>query len=954
MGGAGGAGGSSPAPTYHLTFDGVDDQIAVPASASLNDLPLGNFTIDFSFEDAPGIHEGYFAKKGIDEGNMAVRRGWSFYRYKNAEGSYIYASAYCGEVSQFLYVDTLADILIPDGINHYEVVFDFVAKEARLYLNGVSIGVDDSNWTSAVYQTDASLPLSVANGLWGGVPYPALGDMHWFRISNVARHSANFTPPSLTIAPASDANTVLLLKLDEGSGTTANDSSANNNDGTITGATWVDDSATYHLYFDGIDDKILVPAATNINNLPLGDFTIDFSIELDGGDSRTDGYIVRKGNGLDHGWSIFPYRDTQSSGWWIYMEVYYSDGFSYVDLNEAMNLDGPIHIEYVYTASAGSMQLFVNGVKIDQYIYIDTIDGVYAEDSAFDLEVMSGMSFGQNYPVPGNVRWLRISNIARHTDDFIPPSLTVAPAKDANTLLLLALKENTGTIATDTSGHNSHGTIMGATWVQDTYHLTFDGVDDKITIPSSPSLTDLGSADFTIDMSVFLPDPAPGDASVEGYLYSKSGLGGSDAYKLYAYLYAMGYVEIPVPVVGEHGVAGLSATMSDYPSSGWHHIEIAWDSIERTVAVYVDGVALNIYQASMTNILPTDAFHNFVIASVDPALTTVTDFLPATYHWFRVSNTVRHADDFTPPSLTIAPANDANTLLLLTMNEGAGTTAYDSSGKGNDGVITGATWGLDKTDFHTAYIGAYDDIPNIAAAYGMRRLRSDYQGPLLRLRASYDNHERDIFYLANGNIDEHFVSLVLNGSAGYVVTWYDQSGNGNHATRPFTAAQEPLYVANGKNGKPMLRGDAIDDSFNTPLILGNPYSFVGCYGLVDLTGPVNRIVGSANNLLIGNYNNAFTLYAGGYAIYGPPISTSFVVHSVVQKANGDGQAWVNGVSAGTGAGGVTPETIVLLRYWPGGEHSNANVCEIVLADGMWSDSDRQAAEQAANSYWAIY
>ena len=52
---------------------------------------------------------------------------------------------------------------------------------------------------------------------------------------------------------------------DEGSGTTAHDSSGNRNDGTIYGAAWTDGKFGKALSFDGIDDYALVPASASLN-----------------------------------------------------------------------------------------------------------------------------------------------------------------------------------------------------------------------------------------------------------------------------------------------------------------------------------------------------------------------------------------------------------------------------------------------------------------------------------------------------------------------------------------------------------------------------------------------------------------------------------------------------------------------------------------------------------------
>ena len=62
------------------------------------------------------------------------------------------------------------------------------------------------------------------------------GDIAALRLSSIARYSGPFVPAA---AWASDVDTVLLLPLEEGSGSMAFDASSNANDGLLVGATWI-------------------------------------------------------------------------------------------------------------------------------------------------------------------------------------------------------------------------------------------------------------------------------------------------------------------------------------------------------------------------------------------------------------------------------------------------------------------------------------------------------------------------------------------------------------------------------------------------------------------------------------------------------------------------------------------------------------------------------------------
>jgi hypothetical protein len=100
-----------------------------------------------------------------------------------------------------------------------------------------------------------------------------------------------------------------------------------------------------------------------------------------------------------------------------------------------------------------------------------------------------------------------------------------------------------------------------------------------------------------------------------------------------------------------------------------------------------------------------------------------------------------------------------------------------------------------------------DTFPNAAAAYSLRLLRSAYTGSAIRVRRSNDNAEQDIGFDTSGNLDTSALTSFVGANNGFVVTWYDQSGNGRNATQAIAGSQ-PQIVSSGNvildNGKPSL------------------------------------------------------------------------------------------------------------------------------------------------------
>jgi prepilin-type N-terminal cleavage/methylation domain-containing protein len=98
------------------------------------------------------------------------------------------------------------------------------------------------------------------------------------------------------------------------------------------------------------------------------------------------------------------------------------------------------------------------------------------------------------------------------------------------------------------------------------------------------------------------------------------------------------------------------------------------------------------------------------------------------------------------------------------------------------------------------------------AAYSLRRVSAAYTGPAIQVRRSSDNATLDIGFTAAGDLDTATLTTFVGAASGFVTTWYDQSGNGRHATQG-TAANQPRIVNAGtidtSAGRPALYGAGV-------------------------------------------------------------------------------------------------------------------------------------------------
>lgn len=89
-----------------------------------------------------------------------------------------------------------------------------------------------------------------------------------------------------------------------------------------------------------------------------------------------------------------------------------------------------------------------------------------------------------------------------------------------------------------------------------------------------------------------------------------------------------------------------------------------------------------------------------------------------------------------------------------------------------------------------------DAYPGAVAAYSIRKLRSAYSGPAIRVKRTIGAGEEQDFGFVNGNLDTTAILTFCGVGDGRVAVWYDQSGNGIDAYAN-NNAQKPLIVISG-------------------------------------------------------------------------------------------------------------------------------------------------------------
>jgi hypothetical protein len=106
------------------------------------------------------------------------------------------------------------------------------------------------------------------------------------------------------------------------------------------------------------------------------------------------------------------------------------------------------------------------------------------------------------------------------------------------------------------------------------------------------------------------------------------------------------------------------------------------------------------------------------------------------------------------------------------------------------------------------------------AAYSTRRLNGNVTECMVIRRAS-DSTTTTIGFDGSGNIDESAIETFCTGTTCTVVTWKDQSGNGNDATAPSTGEEPTIYTGGAlvkENGKVALDFDGSNSNFDNSTV----------------------------------------------------------------------------------------------------------------------------------------
>jgi hypothetical protein len=258
-----------------------------------------------------------------------------------------------------------------------------------------------------------------------------------------------------------------------------------------------------------------------------------------------------------------------------------------------------------------------------------------------------------------------------------------------------------------------------------------------------------------------------------------------------------------------------------------------------------------------------------------------------------------------------------------------------------------------------------DTYTGAAAAYSVRKLDKDYTGYSMRVREDSGDTEADIGFDSNGDLDTAAIATHCGSANGYVVTWYDQSGNSNNATQSTSGSQPQIYNGTAvltDNGKPALDFDGSDDGLNftsTGYNINNLSTFVVArqfgtaqasmvFAMSGSTGSARWYAPFSTTAFDFGYGNSAS------AIQATRTTDQSLFSMIAGSTQTDCEAWINATSVGTTAlQSASTSNQNGIGSFNGGFESDCNVQEVLIW-GADQSSNRTGIESDINTYFSIY
>jgi len=325
---------------------------------------------------------------------------------------------------------------------HVAVTVDGIV--CTMYLNGVQ--VDQENFSGT--RLTGSQPVQIGRYNAGSLQLWD-GKIDEVRIWNTVRTKAEIRANMYKELTGTETGLIAYYKFNETSGTTLDDATSNNNDGTLnnmTGSEWQASAAFAGpkncLDFDGTDDYVDLSSPTTLDTLGQGSFTIEAWIKTSNTDTRQ--VIVGNYDGIP----AYVLELHESGNLRLYVNDTGYNSSTEVD-------DGQWHHVAGVRELNSDIKLYVDGVEV--YSYGSDPEGAFTVIN----NTMIGRNPSSEYALPfnGQIDEVRIWKTARTAAQIRENMCRTLTGNETGLVTYYNFDNYSGTKLQDFSGNNNDGTL---------------------------------------------------------------------------------------------------------------------------------------------------------------------------------------------------------------------------------------------------------------------------------------------------------------------------------------------------------------------------------------------------------------------------------------------------------------------------------------------------------------
>ena len=447
-----------------LQFNGTNAYATIPASGSL-DAITGSFTVGLSFQYGGAGTAGKNSWTLLSKNPTGSGYDAMFQFYINPSDCHLWVNVGSGTSQCTLE----SGVAVNDGRFHQAtLVYDDIAKTYTMYFDGNAVATEAVPSTWMIFANTAPVTL----GCW-----PAYSDYFNGIIDNVQIYNRALSASEVT---AQTGGPVGNWRFEETSGTTINDSSSYQNNGTISAnVTRVPGISGNALQFNGTNAYATIPASNSLNSIGTGSFSVGLWFKYGGaGPGGKSSWTLLNENATGSGYDATFQFYINPSNYQLWVNVGCGTSQHVLGTDFAVN-DGRFHqATLVYDNVAKTYTLYLDGNSV----YTQTVPSNWTPWVNSDPVTLGYWPAANDY-FNGIIDEVQIYNRALSASEIT--------AQTGGPVVSLQFEEPSGTTITDSSSYQNNGTISSnvarATGLLGN-GLQFNGVNSYATIPASNSV----------------------------------------------------------------------------------------------------------------------------------------------------------------------------------------------------------------------------------------------------------------------------------------------------------------------------------------------------------------------------------------------------------------------------------------------------------------------------------